>query len=134
MEVNLYRKLCHNLHKDTDFPVYDIDSPAMYKACVDRMYAATKAEQLEHRITKLTSKRAWENKAAEEAEIVLDKMTDEEQEVLHSYHREKKAALNALKVLLRQPFGKNTVAATTPGAQPPLTQKNTTKLLRKRRR
>uniref|UniRef100_A0A914QYQ9 Uncharacterized protein n=1 Tax=Panagrolaimus davidi TaxID=227884 RepID=A0A914QYQ9_9BILA len=109
----------------------------MYKACVDRMYAATKAEQLEHRITKLTSKRAWESKAAEEAEIVLEKMTQEEQEVLHSYQREKKAALNALKVLLRQPFGKNIAAATsgaTPSSQPPLTRKNTTKLLRKRRR
>uniref|UniRef100_A0A914PCP3 Uncharacterized protein n=1 Tax=Panagrolaimus davidi TaxID=227884 RepID=A0A914PCP3_9BILA len=107
----------------------------MYKACVDRMYAATKAEQLEHRITKLTSKRAWESKAAEEAEIVLEKMTQEEQEVLHSYQREKKAALNALKVLLRQPFGKNVAAkAGTPSSQPILTRKNTTKLLRKRRR
>ena len=94
----------------------------MFNGARERMYAATKVELLEHRIAKNTSKRAWENKAAEEAEIVLDKMTEDEREELHGFQREKKAAFNALKVLLRQPIGKST-AVVAPSHEAPLTRR-----------
>uniref|UniRef100_A0A7E4VX70 ATP-dependent RNA helicase n=1 Tax=Panagrellus redivivus TaxID=6233 RepID=A0A7E4VX70_PANRE len=139
LEVSYYRRICQNLQKDKDFPVFDIDAPTMFNAAKERTRLATFVEQLQHRLVKITTGEAWNRRAASEADIeeIIKHGGYNEDDALEGedpatmIRRDLKNSTAQLKALLRQPLSSatgQTVERTsaieaTPLAKPALSTK-----------
>ncbi|KAL4001910.1 DEAD/DEAH box helicase family protein [Acanthocheilonema viteae] len=111
-DVPYYQRICRNLSREKEFPIFPLDSPELYGVLKKRVEVATAAEALDHRLKKMHSKQLWFEKAAASADLELDgsgyrkKTTTEMTEDLR---KEKKALLIQLNRLLSQPLPANHV-------------------------
>ncbi|KAE9551262.1 hypothetical protein FO519_005519 [Halicephalobus sp. NKZ332] len=103
-EVVLYRRICANLKRETDFPAHFIDYGKLYAKCRERVEAASKVEQLDFRLSKYSGAEAWEQKAADEALIEIKGRTEDEIDEIRSLKLQRKAAFGCLKHLMKIPL------------------------------
>uniref|UniRef100_A0A914VRU8 ATP-dependent RNA helicase n=1 Tax=Plectus sambesii TaxID=2011161 RepID=A0A914VRU8_9BILA len=71
-DAQFYRRICRNLNREKDLPIFPIDSPNLMNALKARMALATEVESLDHRMHKVTSRETWFERSAREADLHMD--------------------------------------------------------------
>ncbi|KAI8617829.1 P-loop containing nucleoside triphosphate hydrolase protein [Chytriomyces sp. MP71] len=80
-EVGVYKKICHALKKEDGLTEFPLDR-SILAAIKGRLTLAKKIEGAEHKDDKQKHDKDWMRKAAEEADIILDDLSDDD-EVSH---------------------------------------------------
>ncbi|KHN87221.1 ATP-dependent RNA helicase DDX24 [Toxocara canis] len=102
-DAQYYRRICSNLNRKQQLPIYPVDCTHLFDVLKERVLAATEVESLEHRIKKIASRETWFEKAAREADLLLDARDREKEnanEDLVDLRRQKKAAEGRLRAAL----------------------------------
>ncbi|VDK48128.1 unnamed protein product [Anisakis simplex] len=102
-DTQFYRRICRNLNREQELPLYPIDSVELFNALQERIKYASDVESCEHRIKKIVSRENWFEKTAREADLLLDSRDREKESVsedLVELRREKKAAEGNLRCAL----------------------------------
>uniref|UniRef100_A0A0R3RK85 ATP-dependent RNA helicase n=1 Tax=Elaeophora elaphi TaxID=1147741 RepID=A0A0R3RK85_9BILA len=111
-DVSYYQKICRNLSREKEFPIFPLDSPELYDVLKKRVQVATAVEALDHRLKKIQSKQSWFEKAAASADIELDGSGYKKKatiEMIDDLRKQKKVLLIRLKCLLSQSLPANCV-------------------------
>uniref|UniRef100_A0A915PY16 ATP-dependent RNA helicase n=1 Tax=Setaria digitata TaxID=48799 RepID=A0A915PY16_9BILA len=111
-DVHYYQKICKNLGRETELPIFPVDSPELYSVLEERVEVAVAVEALEHRMKKMHSKQTWFEKAAASADLDLDGCEYKKNtmtEMNEDLQKEKKALLIRLTRLLSHPLPANYV-------------------------
>uniref|UniRef100_A0A9J2PJ32 ATP-dependent RNA helicase n=1 Tax=Ascaris lumbricoides TaxID=6252 RepID=A0A9J2PJ32_ASCLU len=106
-DAQYYRRICRNLNREHELPVFPVDSTHLFNALKERVKAATEVESLEHRMKKISSRETWFEKTAREADLLLDGREREKQnanEELIDLRRQKKVAEGRLRGVLALPL------------------------------
>ncbi|VDN83184.1 unnamed protein product [Brugia pahangi] len=104
-DVFYYQRICRNLNREKEFPIFPLDSPELYAVLKKRVEVATAVEALDHRLKKMHSKQTWFEKAAASADLDLDGSGYKKNataEMIEDLRKEKKALLTQLYRLLSQ--------------------------------
>ncbi|VIO90745.1 DEAD/DEAH box helicase family protein [Brugia malayi] len=104
-DVFYYQRICRNLNREKEFPIFPLDSPELYAVLKKRVEVATAVEALDHRLKKMHSKQTWFEKAAASADLDLDGSGYKKNataEMIEDLRKEKKALLTQLNRLLSQ--------------------------------
>ncbi|EFO18351.2 hypothetical protein LOAG_10144 [Loa loa] len=104
-DVPYYQRICRNLSREKEFPIFPLDSPELYGVLKNRVEVATAVEALDHRMKKMHSKQTWFEKAAASADLDLDisgYKKDATAEMIEDLRKQKKALLTQLNRLLSQ--------------------------------
>ncbi|CAJ0579878.1 unnamed protein product, partial [Mesorhabditis spiculigera] len=103
-----YRRICKNLNREKDLPLFPIDAPELFSALRPRVKLAAELDSILHRRKKIRSKENWFIKAAEEADLELDDLGSRESEAneiqIHELAREEKSKHSELRAALAQPL------------------------------
>uniref|UniRef100_A0AAF5PQU6 ATP-dependent RNA helicase n=1 Tax=Wuchereria bancrofti TaxID=6293 RepID=A0AAF5PQU6_WUCBA len=111
-DVFYYQRICRNLNREKEFPIFPLDSPELYAILKKRVEVATAVEALDHRLKKMHSKQTWFEKAAASADLDLDGSGYKKNataEMIEDLRKEKKALLTQLNRLLSQSLPANCV-------------------------
>uniref|UniRef100_A0A1I8EF86 ATP-dependent RNA helicase n=1 Tax=Wuchereria bancrofti TaxID=6293 RepID=A0A1I8EF86_WUCBA len=113
-DVFYYQRICRNLNREKEFPIFPLDSPELYAILKKRVEVATAVEALDHRLkkVKMHSKQTWFEKAAASADLDLDGSGYKKNataEMIEDLRKEKKALLTQLNRLLSQSLPANCV-------------------------
>ncbi|KAM3724146.1 ATP-dependent RNA helicase [Dirofilaria immitis] len=114
-DVFYYQRICKNLNREKEFPIFPLDSPELYDILKKRVEIATAVEILDHRLKKIHSKQAWFEKAAANAELDLDESVykkDSTAKMSEYLRKEKKILTIQLNRLLSLPLPANKVHVT----------------------
>ncbi|GMR41677.1 hypothetical protein PMAYCL1PPCAC_11872, partial [Pristionchus mayeri] len=68
-ESSFYRKMCSNLNRSTDLPVFPIDCEPLFDAIKERVGFASDMDSAEHQLQKKSHAESWFDKAAKEADL-----------------------------------------------------------------
>ncbi|KAI6171521.1 ATP-dependent RNA helicase DDX24 [Aphelenchoides bicaudatus] len=114
-DVARYRKICKNLKRNQELPLLEVDNSKRMAAITRRVHLATELERLDYQLRKVSSRKGWEVKMAEAADLLLsdEEMSDPEDDAKNK-NRLKKSAENALKSALGQPLPKSTLSIIGP--------------------
>ncbi|VDK71303.1 unnamed protein product [Onchocerca ochengi] len=111
-DVPYYQRICRNLSREKEFPIFPLDSPELYGVLKKRVEAATAVEALDHRLKKIYSKQAWFEKSAASADLDLDESGYKKSataEMIEDLRKAKKALVIQLNRLLSQSLPANNV-------------------------
>jgi len=104
-DAQFYQRICRNLCRERDLPMFPVDAPQLYEAVKERVKLAAEIDSLEHRMRKIKSRESWFEKTADAAELEMDDRGEEKSEEsngqLMEMQRKKKHSEMHLKALLR---------------------------------
>ncbi|VDK86056.1 unnamed protein product [Litomosoides sigmodontis] len=106
-DVPYYQRICRNLNREKEFPIFPFDSSELYGVLKERVEVATAVEALDHRLKKINSKQLWFEKAAANADLELDGSGYKKKataEMIEDLRRERKTLSIQLNRLLSQPL------------------------------
>ncbi|KJH52859.1 DEAD/DEAH box helicase [Dictyocaulus viviparus] len=78
-DSHLYQKLCKNLNREKDLPVFPIDCPDLMKHLVIRVKLASALDSLAHKKKKIHLSENWFSKVLRDAELEMDDARQSEQ-------------------------------------------------------
>ncbi|XGW17524.1 hypothetical protein V3C99_002263 [Haemonchus contortus] len=79
-DAHLYRRLCKNLNREKDLPVFPIDCIELMKRLTTRVRLASDLDTLAHRSKKIRLSENWFDKIIREADLGVDDLRQAEQE------------------------------------------------------
>ncbi|EYB91308.1 hypothetical protein Y032_0207g2018 [Ancylostoma ceylanicum] len=78
-DAHLYRRLCKNLNREKDLPVFPIDCMELMRRLKKRVEIASALDTLAHRGKKIRLSENWFTKMIREADLEMDDMREHEQ-------------------------------------------------------
>ncbi|KIH59713.1 DEAD/DEAH box helicase, partial [Ancylostoma duodenale] len=78
-DAHLYRRLCKNLNREKDLPVFPIDCVELMRRLKTRVEIASALDTLAHRGKKIRLSENWFTKMIREADLEMDDMREHEQ-------------------------------------------------------
>ncbi|KAK6026701.1 DEAD/DEAH box helicase [Ostertagia ostertagi] len=71
-DAHLYRRLCKNLNREKDLPVFPVDCPELMKRLTTRVKLASALDTFAHRSKKIRLSENWFDKIIREADLAMD--------------------------------------------------------------